>query len=110
MIKSQRDVRRFVLRHEMQYDAATHVLDLVSEIGELAKLVLQASDYGRQPLDDDVDSWFDQDHRMAVELGDVFYSFLAVAVALDIDAGAALDDALRKYEMRIRERGVPGSS
>lgn len=102
MIDSQRDVRRFVLRHGLQYDAAIHTLDLVSEVGELAKLVLQATDYGQQGLDDDV--------PFSAELGDVCYSLLALAVALDVDAGQALDDALQKYERRLRQHGGPGSA
>jgi len=102
MIDSQRDVRRFVVRHGLRYDAATHTLDLVSEVGELAKLVLQATDYGQRGLDDDV--------PFSTELGDVFYSLLALAVALDVDAGDALDAALQKYESRLREHGGPGSA
>jgi NTP pyrophosphatase (non-canonical NTP hydrolase) len=102
MIDSQRDVERFMLRHDLHYDAAAHVLDLVSEVGELAKLVLRAGDYGHRPLDDDVD--------FSNELGDVFYSLLTVATVLDVDAGEALQRALRKYEERIQERGGPGSA
>jgi NTP pyrophosphatase (non-canonical NTP hydrolase) len=101
MIDSQRDVERFTLRHDLQYDAVTHMLDLVSEVGELAKLVLQASDYGRRPLDDAVD--------FSGELGDAFYSLLTLAVVLDVDTGEALDRALQKYERRLQERGGPGS-
>lgn len=101
MIDAQRDVQRFLLQNGLQYDAATHTLDLVSEVGELAKLVLQASDYAQRPLDRDVD--------FGGELGDVFYSLLALATALEVDAGRALDGALRKYERRLEERGEPGS-
>ncbi len=102
MIDAQHDVERFMFRHGLRYDPATHMLDLASEVGELAKLVLQASDYGRRPLVDD--------GSFSDELGDVFYSLLTVATVLDIDAGEALQDALRKYEGRMRERGAPGSA
>ncbi len=101
VIDSQRDVQRFLLRHGLRYDATTHTLDLASEVGELAKLVLQATDYGQQALDDDV--------PFSAELGDVFYSLLALAVALDVDAGEALDAAMQKVERRLREHGGPGS-
>jgi len=99
---SQQDVVRFMLRHGLQRDARTHMLDLVSEVGELSKLILLSSDYGRRPLDDEVD--------FAGELGDAAYSLLALAAVLDIDAGEALAEALRKYERRLRERGGPGSA
>ena len=101
MDDSQRVVERFLSRHGLRYDAATHTLDLVAEVGELAKLVLEASDYGQAPLRSDVD--------FSGELGDVFYSMLALATALEIDAGDALERALRKYETRLAEGGGPGS-
>ena len=101
MDDSQREVQRFLSRHGLRYDARTHMLDLVSEIGELAKLVLQASDYGQMVLRTDVD--------FSGELGDVFYSMLALATALEIDAEDALARALRKYEARLEEGGGPGS-
>lgn len=102
MIDSQRMVERFMVRHGLRHDAATHTLDLVSEVGELAKLLLEASDYGRAPVDREAD--------FADELGDVFYSLLALASVLEVDAGDALHGALRKYEGRLRERGRPSSS
>ena len=102
MIDAQRDVERFMLRHRLQYDAVTHLLDLVSEVGELSKLILEANDYGRSQVEDTVD--------FSGELGDVFYSLLAVATALDIDAGEALEGALRKYERRLAEGKGPGST
>jgi len=102
MIDPQRQVRRFMRRHGLQHDAVTHMLDHMSEVGELAKLVLEVSDYGHRPIDDAVD--------FSGELGDVLYSVLALATALDVDAGEALDGALRKYERRLGEHGGPGST
>lgn len=97
----QEDVALFLQLHALEHDAAMHVLDLVSEVGELAKLVLEATDYGREPLNVD-DSFAD-------EIGDAAYSLLALAAALDIDVDGALRASLEKYEMRIRESGRPGS-
>jgi len=101
LMNAQQDVARLMRGHGLEYDAGTHVLDLVSEVGELAKLILDASGYGQRPLDQDVD--------FSGEVGDTVYSLLALATALDVDAEEALADALRKYEKRIRERGGPGS-
>lgn len=35
-------------RHHLLHDPATHALDLASEVGEVAKEVLLATNYGRQ--------------------------------------------------------------
>ena len=101
MIDLQRRVARFMHRHRLQYDGITHMLDLVSEVGELAKTVVEGSDYGRREVA--------CGSRLADELGDTLYSLLALATVLDLDAGEALVDALDKYEGRIIERGRPGS-
>ncbi len=101
MIDSQREVARFMRRHALQHDPAMHMLDLMSEVGELAKRVLQATDYGRRPLGSGA--------FLLGELGDSLYSLLALASVLELDADQALLGALEKYEARIDERGRPGS-
>jgi NTP pyrophosphatase (non-canonical NTP hydrolase) len=44
------------------------------------------------------------------EIGDALFSLLAFANSLDVDADAALDDALAKYERRIDATGDPSST
>ena len=97
----QADVAVFLQRHELKHDAASHVLDLVSEVGEIAKLVLEATDYGKQPP-----NW---NKDFEGEIGDAAYSLLALATVLDVELEGALREALDKLEMRIRETGRPGS-
>ena len=97
----QAHVALFLQRHELKHDAASHVLDLVSEVGEIAKLVLEATDYGREPL-----HW---NEDFVGEIGDAAYSLLALATVLDIELEGALREALERYTMRIRETGRPGS-
>jgi NTP pyrophosphatase (non-canonical NTP hydrolase) len=97
----QRRVAGFTQRHDLLHDPATHALDLVSEVGEVAKEVLLSTDYGRrapQPRP-----------QLAHELGDALYSLLALAQACGVDASSALDAALEKYERRLTERGKAGS-
>jgi NTP pyrophosphatase (non-canonical NTP hydrolase) len=97
----QQQVAEFLRRHELSHDPATHALDLVSEVGELTKELLVATDYGQRSS---------QLGSGAVEeFGDVLYSLLALAVICDIDADEALRGALRKYERRLAERGEAGS-
>jgi NTP pyrophosphatase (non-canonical NTP hydrolase) len=97
----QRQVAAFARRHNLLHDPTFHVLDLMSEVGEVAKEVLLAMDYGRR-----VPQFRPQ---LADELGDVLYSLLALAETCGVDAGGALDAALEKYERRLAERGEAGS-
>jgi NTP pyrophosphatase (non-canonical NTP hydrolase) len=98
----QREVALFTQRHHLQHDVETHALDLVSEVGELAKEVLLATDYGRRPPPSRLE--------LANEIGDALYSLLALAQVCGVDAGAALGATLRKYERRLAERGEAGSA
>ena len=97
----QRRVSDFARRHDLRHDPAAHTLDLVSEVGEVAKEVLLSTDYGRRALQ--------SRPRLVGELGDALYSLLMLAEACGVDAGGALDAALEKYERRLTERGEPGS-
>jgi NTP pyrophosphatase (non-canonical NTP hydrolase) len=97
----QRQVAAFLRRHELSHDPATHALDLVSEVGELTKELLQATDYGQRSSQ--------LGSGALEEFGDVLYSLLALAEVCDVDADEALGSALRKYERRLAERGEVGS-
>jgi len=97
----QANVAFFLQHHGLKHDARSHVLDLVSEVGEIAKLLLEATDYGEKPPNRNAD--------FAGEVGDAAYSLLALATALDVDVEEALRKVLEKYERRIRETGRPGS-
>ncbi len=94
-------VADFAQCHDLLHDPATHALDLVSEVGEVAKEVLLSTDYGRRAPQ--------LRPQLADELGDALYSLLALAEACDVDAGSALDAAMIKYERRLTERGGAGS-
>ncbi|WP_436927795.1 MazG nucleotide pyrophosphohydrolase domain-containing protein [Halosimplex amylolyticum] len=97
---AQDRVAAFVDEHDMDADPAYRILDLTAEIGEVAADAAKSSDYGAAP------------ENLAVsedELGDALFSLLATADALDIDAGAALETSLAKYERRLNESGDAGS-
>ncbi|QLG60607.1 MazG nucleotide pyrophosphohydrolase domain-containing protein [Halorarum salinum] len=93
-------VAAFLDRHDLESDPEFRVLDLVSEVGEIAKGANVSTGYGddREALDVARD-----------ELGDALFSLLSVCEALDVDAGEALAEALDKYETRMAESGDPGS-
>lgn len=97
----QRRVARFARRHGLLHDPVSHALDLASEVGEVAKEILRATDYGgRVPR---------FGPRLKGELGDALYSLLTLAEACGEDAGQALDESLAKVERRLRRSGQPGS-
>jgi NTP pyrophosphatase (non-canonical NTP hydrolase) len=95
----QARVAAFLAEHDLRAPPENRVLDLASEVGELAKNVNETTDYG---ANDGAD--VDRD-----ELGDALFCLLALADELDYDAGAALDEALDKYEARISDSGSAGS-
>jgi threonine synthase len=97
----QERVAALARRHSLLHDPATHALDLVSEVGEVAKEVLLAADYGRQAPQ--------FRSQLADELGDALYSLLALAEVCGVDGDGALGAALEKYERRLDERGEAGS-
>jgi len=93
-------VRAFRDEHDVEGEPEYQLLDLASEVGELAADACAATDYGTG--DGAVDVERD-------EIGDVLFSLLLFADSLDVDADAALDEALAKYEQRTEATGDPGS-
>ncbi|AHG02222.1 nucleotide pyrophosphohydrolase (plasmid) [Halostagnicola larsenii XH-48] len=96
----QTAVATFLAEHDLESPPENHVLDLSAEVGEIAGAVNASSDYGSSPEQIDVPR---------DELGDAMFSLLAVCSALEVDASAALEESLEKYEQRIGETGTPGS-
>lgn len=99
-MKSQKRVAEFIEKYDMDGTPEFRILDLVSEVGEVAKDATKSSEYGINPENISVKK---------DEIGDVLFSLLAVAESLDIDAEEALEVALNKYEKRIEDKGDPGS-
>ncbi|SNR59456.1 MazG nucleotide pyrophosphohydrolase domain-containing protein [Halorubrum vacuolatum] len=99
-MEQQERVAAFIDRHGLDCPLAHRVLDLESEVGELAKEVLVSTDYGDRP----------DDAAIAVdELGDALFALLALAESAGVDAEEALDVALGKYRQRLDESGDAGS-
>jgi NTP pyrophosphatase (non-canonical NTP hydrolase) len=101
MNRMQEKVRNFMTRHGLLHAPEIHVLDLLSEIGEVAKEVLKASRYGQQAPQ--------LRPQLAEELGDVGYALFALACACQVDLEEALNQVLAKYEDRLATREDPGS-
>jgi NTP pyrophosphatase (non-canonical NTP hydrolase) len=77
-------------------NVSSRILDITSELGELAKEYLKVTNYGTKP--------FKYNINFELEFGDVFYSIFSLASELNIDAEKALDRSLEKYRSRIERK------
>lgn len=87
--------------HRTPLPVYARVMDIQSEMGELAKEVLKNSKYGTK------DFVLSEDFKM--EFGDVLYSLLSLANETGIRAEESLQMALDKYRKRMEEKGDFGS-
>lgn len=96
----QQQVAEFLDTHNLESPPEFRVLDLASEVGEIAEDVAESTEYGEAP--DEVSIKRD-------EIGDALFGLLALSVRVDVDAGNALEEALEKYQERIDKSGDPSS-
>jgi NTP pyrophosphatase (non-canonical NTP hydrolase) len=82
----------FAQKHNLSHPPSVYVLDLMSELGEVAKEILLVTDYGERP--------FQPDPNLQSELGDILYSLCQLANCVDIDLDNAFTATLVKYERR----------
>ncbi|MFQ3293124.1 MAG: NTP pyrophosphatase (non-canonical NTP hydrolase) [Halobacteriales archaeon] len=97
---AQDRVATFVTDNDLEAPPAYRLLDLTSELGEVAEEMNESTTYGTNP------------EALAVaedEIGDALFALLALAEQVDVDAEAALATALEKYETRIESTGGAGS-
>jgi len=97
----QKEVAEFTTSLQLEAPVEARVLDLVAEVGELAKELLKAGQYGRQPFQP-AEAWSD-------ELGDVFFSLICLANSTGVNLEEALAGALDKYRRRMAAKGEVGS-
>ena len=100
MKKIQEKIKKLCKENDMESPAEHRVLDTMSELGEVAKEILQMSNYGRKPIE--------YKDELKSELGDVLYSLITIANTFDIDLEEALHQVLEKYKNRLK-KGSPGS-
>ena len=98
----QETVAQFAQMHKLDTALVpARVLDMTSEVGELAKEVLKGTAYGRHP--------FQPTEGWAGELGDIYFSLICIANSTGVNLEAALGAALEKYRQRLASIGNPGS-
>ena len=87
--------------HKKPMPIHARILDIQSELGELAKEYLKCSKYGTQQ--------FDLKEDFKEEYGDVLYALLSLANKLGISGEECLDIALGKLQSRMEKKNTFGS-
>jgi NTP pyrophosphatase (non-canonical NTP hydrolase) len=97
----QGSVAAFVDEYGLEAPVHARALDLASEVGELAKEILDGTNYGRAP--------FEAPGGWTAELGDALFSLICLANSTGVDLEVALAGALEKYRERLALGGDAGS-
>lgn len=101
----QHRIAEFTQTHDLATSLSARLLDLVSEVGELAKEVLKVSNYGK----DDFVLPADQQENWDKEIADVLFALICLANSTQVDLDTALDTVLAKYKARLNAQGDAGS-
>jgi NTP pyrophosphatase (non-canonical NTP hydrolase) len=100
----QSQVAEFVKHHKLNTDVTHRMLDLVSEVGELSKELLKATNYGKRKFyPSEINSNWQE------EIGDVLFSLICIANATNVDLEQSLTQVLEKYRKRIQSKHNAGS-
>ncbi|MBQ9786355.1 MAG: MazG-like family protein [Clostridia bacterium] len=86
---------------ESQMSPFARILDIESEMGELAKEYLKSSKYGTKQ--------FEVTYSFKEEFGDVLYALMSLGNELEINCEECLDIALTKMKERMNKTGTIGS-
>ena len=100
MKEIQNKIREFCSDNNMESATEIRIFDLLSELGEVSKELLKNTDYGKKE--------FQRTNNFEMELGDLFFSLIALANTCNIDLENALLLALEKYTKRL-VKGSAGS-
>ena len=87
--------------HREPMPVYARLLDIESEIGELAKEYLKNSKYGTKD--------FEMTDDFKEEFGDVLYAILALSNEINISAEECLDVSLNKMKKRMEKNNSFGS-
>ncbi len=100
----QQQATKFAQKHNLHHPPGVYALDLMSELGEVAKEILLATGYGERPFPPATPA------NLTAELGDALYSLCLLASASGVDLDEALTQTLQKYAQRQQTRGAIGSA
>ncbi len=97
----QEEVDIFMNSFNLDIKPEYRLLDVVAELGEVCNQVLSQTSYGEED--------FLRSKHLEEEIGDLYFSLIALANRLNIDLDLCLEKVMEKYEKRIKENGDPGS-
>jgi len=98
----QEQIQLFCLHHGILAAPEHRLMDVQSELGEVAKEILKETEYGKR-------EWNSASDDAASEMGDLLFSVIALANAMHVDLDTALKNVLAKYEKRWKKDGTTGS-
>ncbi|WP_432662198.1 MazG nucleotide pyrophosphohydrolase domain-containing protein [Wukongibacter baidiensis] len=101
LIEIQKKIEKFTNEKNLNISPNVRIIDLVSEVGEMAKEILKATDYGKKN--------FIANEDWQEEMGDVLFSLICLANSTDINLEESLYKVLKKYEERFNIKGDIGS-
>ena len=94
-------VDKMVKEYNLELEPEHRYIDLVSEVGELGKELLKATNYGKEK--------FVVTKNTESEIGDILFSLTCIANSLSINVNQALIGSMQKYEKRFKQKGHTGS-
>lgn len=98
----QKAIAQFCTDNHLDTTAECRLLDMMSELGELAKELLKATNYGKKSLEDKAP-------EIELELGDCLFSLICLANSFNINANEALNKVMAKYRNRLAKKQHLGS-
>lgn len=98
----QKFISGFTQENKISAPLSFRCLDLVSEVGELAKELLDSSSYGSEE--------FTPTSNWGIEIGDILFSLICIANQTGINLENVLQRSVSKYKRRIGQKGNLASS
>ena len=92
----QQQAAEFAEKQNLTHPPGVYALDLMSEVGEVAKELLLATGYGDRPFTPPPSL------PLTLELGDALYSLCQLATSAGVNLDTALTLALEKYRQRLQ--------
>lgn len=99
--KYQKMASKFAAESKFNLDPCIRMVAASEELGELAKEVLVATDYGTKSLE--------TNDKLLEEVGDVLFELLLIADLTGVSATEAFFFAMGKMSGRVKEKGHAGS-
>lgn len=100
-MSNQEEVDIFMNQYGLSIKPEFRALDVAAEFGEVAAEILSLTKYGDEVLQ--------PNDELEKEIGDLYFSLIALANRINIDLDLALDRAIEKYKERLGQSDSPAS-